>query len=133
MTTSRVVQQNQDTRQAGMVNAAAGDARKTVGWFVILFLATLAWLQSAPGAYARGAPENLADLAEALSPAVVNISTEQVIRKTDGAAVPRGQLDRSWRKPAGGSPRSGDSLWILRSPIYFPVTDRHYTDKCNNC
>jgi serine protease Do len=91
MMTSRVAQKNQDTQQDGMVNAAAGDARKTVGWFVIFFLVTLAWLQSAPDAFARGAPENLADLAEALSPAVVNISTEEIIKKTDGAAAPRGQ------------------------------------------
>lgn len=91
MTTSRIAQRKQDTGQAGMVNAAAGDARKTVGWFVILFLVTLAWLQSAPDAFARGAPENLADLAEALSPAVVNISTEEIIERADGTAAPRGQ------------------------------------------
>lgn len=68
-----------------------GDARKTIGWFIIFFLVTLAWVQSGQSAWARGAPENLADLAEALSPAVVNISTEQIIEKSGGQAAPKGQ------------------------------------------
>lgn len=69
----------------------AGDARRTIGWFIILSLVTWAWVESAPSAFARAAPENLADLAEVLSPAVVNISTEQVIEKADGQGNPRGK------------------------------------------
>lgn len=71
--------------------SSGGDARKTIGWFIILSLVTWAWVESAPSAFARAAPENLADLAEVLSPAVVNISTEQVIEKADGQGNPRGK------------------------------------------
>lgn len=75
----------------GMVHSPGGDARRTLGWFIILCLVTWVWIQSAPMAEARGAPENLADLAEALSPAVVNIATEQVIERADQQDAPRGQ------------------------------------------
>lgn len=76
----------------GKINrSSGGDARRTIGWFIIFFLTAWVWLQSAPAAFARGAPENLADLAEVFSPAVVNISTEQVIEKAEDQGAPQGK------------------------------------------
>lgn len=36
--------------------SSGGDARKTIGWFIIFFLVTLAWVQSGQSAWARGRP-----------------------------------------------------------------------------
>lgn len=44
---------------------------------------------AAPQAFARGAPDSFADLAEKLLPAVVNISTTQSVKAREGMEVPR--------------------------------------------
>lgn len=44
---------------------------------------------AAPQAFARGAPDSFADLAEKLLPAVVNISTTQSVKAREGVEVPR--------------------------------------------
>lgn len=82
------------TGMAGQVGAKAkavpnreGDARKTLLWFVILCVTLWVWSLTAPSAYARGVPENLADLNEAYAPAVVNITTDKI---EDEAAAPQG-------------------------------------------
>ena len=55
-------------------------------------LAVAIWLAAmfavAPAAEARGAPDSFADLAERLSPSVVNISTSQTVDRPDGGQVP---------------------------------------------
>jgi len=53
--------------------------------------ASLALSAAAP-ALARGTPEGFADLAERLSPAVVNISTTQIISRGEGQEVPMPQF-----------------------------------------
>ena len=49
-------------------------------------------LAQAPMAFARGAPESFADLAEQISPSVVNITTSAVVAAptADGPVVPEG-------------------------------------------
>ena len=62
--------------------ALTGGEAKARRYFISAFAALLAVLIVAPGvspAVARGAPDSFADLAERLSPAVVNISTSQVL------------------------------------------------------
>lgn len=50
--------------------------------FVALFLISF-------GAFAKGAPDSFADLAERLSPAVVNISSTQIVKNEQGGAFPQ--------------------------------------------
>ncbi|MDH5559169.1 MAG: S1C family serine protease, partial [Alphaproteobacteria bacterium] len=65
----------ENLRQAGTV--------RSFGWLLALpFAVSLAWLPA--GADARGAPESFADLVETLQPAVVNVSTTQMMEGGGG-------------------------------------------------
>ncbi len=59
--------------------AAVRDPRRALAWWLTLAV-TLAVVMLASAVQARPAPQSFADLAEKLLPAVVNISTTQVIR-----------------------------------------------------
>ncbi|MCW2315450.1 serine protease Do [Rhodoblastus acidophilus] len=83
-----------------------------------LLAAALAGLLAlAAPAFARGAPETFADLADQVTPAVVNISATQVEEKKAEKLPPGGQLDdmfeeflKRHRQPNGGGPRRSTSL-----------------------
>ena len=84
---------------------------------------------AAPPSQARGAPESFADLAEQLSPAVVNISTSQNIDRPDGAQG--GPLEDLFKDlyPDGrpGGPRQVQSLGsgFVISAEGIVVTNNH--------
>ena len=68
----------ENLRQAGTV--------RSFGWLLALpFAVSLAWLPA--GADARGAPESFADLVETLQPAVVNVSTTQMMEGGGGEGL----------------------------------------------
>ena len=60
----------------------------TVVWFAAVMLAMALMLASAT-AHAKAAPDSFADLAEKLLPAVVNISTTQVVEGRSGPQMPQ--------------------------------------------
>ncbi|MFA5120594.1 DegQ family serine endoprotease [Zavarzinia sp.] len=69
--------------RARVQSAAADDLHRRL--FVLLVgLLLLAVMMGAQAAHARGAPDSFADLAEKLSPAVVNISTTQIVSGSGG-------------------------------------------------
>ncbi len=73
----------EETRQ-GAVACRDGAARGLWQTKILMFtLVSLAILATGFPAFARGTPESFSDLAERLSPAVVNISTEQIIERAD--------------------------------------------------
>ncbi len=57
-------------------------------------------------AFARGAPENFADLAEKLSPAVVNISTTQAVERKKTDDIPWDQFFPDQLQPRKGEPNA---------------------------
>ena len=69
------------------------NAFRPLARFVLVFVAVAALSASGAPAYSRAAPESFADLAAKLLPAVVNVSTSQVLKKSDdegaGPQVPR--------------------------------------------
>jgi len=83
-----------------------------------LLAAALAGLLAlAAPVFARGAPETFADLADQVTPAVVNISATQVEEKKAEKLPPGGQLDdmfeeflKRHRQPNGGGARRSTSL-----------------------
>lgn len=116
----------------------AGDARKTIAWFIILCATIWVWTLSAPSAFARGVPENLADLNDAYSPAVVNISTTKRVSPTEGRTVERGTeegpfndlFEDFFKKPEGGAQTTatqGSGFIIDASGIV--VTNNHVIDE----
>jgi serine protease Do len=93
--------------------------------FAAAFAAVILLAFGAPApAAARGAPDSFADLAEKLLPAVVNVSTTQIIRPTRGEGdekqpefkLPPGSPFDEFRdfferqRPEGGAPRRATSL-----------------------
>ena len=91
-------------------------------------------------AFARGAPESFADLAERLSPAVVNISTSQTVQARAGRGqvpgLPEGSpfedffedfLERQGRQ---GAPRRVQSLGsgFVVDPSGYVITNNHVID-----
>lgn len=81
---------------------------------------------SATAAPVRGAPESFADLAETLSPAVVNISTAQ--RTAGGVAT--GELAPLAKKFGGRATTSLGSGFII-SPAGVVVTNHHVIDNAD--
>lgn len=115
--------------------------RMSFAGFTFALFAALAFqsVTAAPG-FARGAPESFADLADRLSPAVVNISTSQTISGREGRppvpGLPEGSpfedffedfLERQGRQ---GAPRRVQSLGsgFVIDPEGYVVTNNHVID-----
>lgn len=74
------------TAQALSVHKARQSQFLLIAIALPVFLLALIWAQAVS---ARGAPESFADLAERLLPAVVNISTTQIVKSEQGNAFPQ--------------------------------------------
>jgi serine protease Do len=98
-------------------------------------LAVLALTAATTPAAARSAPESFADLAEALLPAVVNVSTTQVLRDDDNSQQDLEEMfkdffDRQNRGEGNGqepAPRQATSLGsgFIIDPSGYVVTNNH--------
>ncbi len=99
----------------------------------------------APPAFARGAPEGLADLAEKVTPAVVNISATQVVedKKIEMPKLPPGSqfddmfeefLKRHRQQNGEGPARRSSSLGsgFVIDPTGIVVTNNHVIDGAND-
>ena len=75
-----------ERRSAVTTLAARNHGALSYLWIAALALAMMIW---AMPAFARGVPGSFADLAEKLLPSVVNISTTQVAKKSEGSGTPQ--------------------------------------------
>lgn len=109
---------------------------------VFTLLALLAFLFQAAPAFARGAPESFADLAEKLSPAVVNISTSQTVNggaRPPLPGMPEGSpFDEFFeeflqRQPGGNVPRKVQSLGsgFVVDPDGIVITNNHVIEQAD--
>ncbi len=101
--------------------------------FVALILMTL-------NAYAKAAPESFADLAEKLSPAVVNISTTQTVKSNRGGAFPQlppGHPFEDFFKDFGRKGKDGErerkatslgSGFVIDAKDGYVITNNHVID-----
>ncbi len=129
-------------RPSAVALAAGHDALHRRLFLFVTTLLLLAVVLGSHAAHARGAPESFADLAEKLSPAVVNISTTQTVADgggEEGGEVPMPQFppgspfeeffkdffDRQGR--GGGEPRKVTSLGsgFIIDPSGVIVTNNH--------
>ncbi|TYO91508.1 serine protease Do [Oceanicella actignis] len=128
------------TRRPYAVAAAAarpGAARLLWAMLATLALAAALALGAAREAAARGAPESFADLAERLSPAVVNVSTSQTVARPSRPLGPRLPENSPFRDlfpelfgDQGGPPRKVSSLgsgFVISQDGYI-VTNNHVID-----
>lgn len=105
---------------------------------LIAILAVLALLLAPVSAFARAAPASFADLAERLSPAVVNISTAQKVDRPSfgprpGPELPEGTPFEDFfkdffdRRGGGNQPRTVQSLGsgFVIDPAGYIVTNNH--------
>lgn len=125
----------------GRVVARARGAFISLGASGLMLIAVMALqpLSAAP-AFARGAPDSFADLAERLSPAVVNISTSQTVSARAGRQRPQGLPEGSpfedffddflERRGREGIPRRVQSLGsgFVIDPTGFVITNNHVID-----
>ena len=113
--------------------AAPHVSKMRVGWLFLMGFALL--LAQAMSAHARGAPESFADLAEEISPAVVNITTSTTVaaRSGPGPIVPEGSPFEDFfrefqdRQREGQRPRRSSALGsgFVISEDGFVVTNNH--------
>jgi serine protease Do len=116
--------------------ARAGRTGRRVAPFAVLW-AVLVFAVAGPAA-ARGAPDSFADLADRLAPAVVNISTTQVIRGHPGGQefkLPPGSPFEEFREffehqRPDAPPRRATSLGsgFIIDPLGYVVTNNHVID-----
>ena len=107
---------------------------------IIAFVAIIALLLSPVSAFSRAAPASFADLAEELSPAVVNISTATKVDRPSfgpraGPDLPEGTPFEDFFKDffdkrggeGGGEPRTVQSLGsgFVIDPAGYIVTNNH--------
>jgi serine protease Do len=125
----------QTSNRVAVVGWTAGRTQ-TVSAIILGLLLALAVALSAQPASARSAPESFADLAEKLLPAVVNISSSQVVRTTQRQEIPQAPpgspfedffkefFDRNQRE---GAPRRAASLGsgFIIDKSGFVVTNNH--------
>jgi serine protease Do len=125
----------QTSNRVAVVGWTAGRPQ-TIGAVILGLLLALAVALSAQPASARSAPESFADLAEKLLPAVVNISSSQVVRTTQQQEIPQAPpgspfedffkefFDRNQRE---GAPRRASSLGsgFIIDKTGFVVTNNH--------
>ena len=81
--------EHQITRSRAVVKTRAIDDRKPLWFMAMLGLVGLCLFVLVSPARAADRPDSFADLAERLSPAVVNISTSTVIKDDNGPSLPR--------------------------------------------
>ena len=116
------------------------ETRKTLSWALAMGLSVALLLLQTLSAAARGAPESFADLAEKISPAVVNITTSTTVARNTAprGVVPEGSpfedffrefQDRN-RGGDGDRPRRSSALGsgFVISEDGFVVTNNHVID-----
>ena len=72
-----------------MTATRALNPRRALAYGAAVFVTLAMIMLQAMSAAARGAPDSFADLAERLSPAVVNITTSTVVAGREAPAMPR--------------------------------------------
>ncbi len=123
-------------QRVGGATSGLGKIISAVSGLILIVAVTVQPFNVTP-AFARGAPDSFADLAERLSPAVVNISTSQTISTRGGRQRPPGLPDGSpfedffddfmERRGREGIPRRVQSLGsgFVIDPSGYVITNNH--------
>ncbi len=113
-----------------------------IGNFVIAFAIALAWAMVSTSANAVSGPKSVADLAEKLQDAVVNISTTQTVKGSKGIPLPRVPEGSPFeeffkeffdRQQQQGQPRRVNSLGsgFVIDPSGLIVTNNHVIEEAD--